>query len=144
MVILGSYGKDEGVSVKQTMNPTDTNSGEQTKRNGSLDTVQEYNPKDPIPRMMKCNRDTLMMFAVPTGRPAYRNIKTGSWLFACIKEALEKQKQNDEPVNLLSVLTDAAGLMAEMESKDTFNTYKAVPVIDHQLLRNLTVKVNIL
>ncbi|WAQ97052.1 hypothetical protein MAR_029742 [Mya arenaria] len=100
--------------------------------------------KDPMPRGVKCNRDTLIMSAVPSGMMAWRDTENGSWLIACVKEALENEKQKKEMVNFMSVLTTVTSMMAGMETNTKHNNpavhqMKAVPVIEHQLLKKLSV-----
>ncbi|XP_052783858.1 uncharacterized protein LOC128219829 isoform X3 [Mya arenaria] len=139
-------GNDTGPMTPQTTQGTesDTKPGADAKSlspqttQGVTDSRQ--NIIAPIPRLVECNRDMLMMFAALSGKIAWRSKAEGSWLFACVIKALNEQKQNDAPVDLMSVLTTATGTMAEKEAQFK-GSWKAVPVIEHRLLKALICKV---
>ncbi|XP_052783856.1 uncharacterized protein LOC128219829 isoform X2 [Mya arenaria] len=138
-------GNDTGPMTPQTTRTeSDTKPGADAKSlspqttQGVTDSRQ--NIIAPIPRLVECNRDMLMMFAALSGKIAWRSKAEGSWLFACVIKALNEQKQNDAPVDLMSVLTTATGTMAEKEAQFK-GSWKAVPVIEHRLLKALICKV---
>ncbi|XP_052767191.1 uncharacterized protein LOC128207986 [Mya arenaria] len=135
--------------------------GSDTNSPQTVPIIPTYNPhdrwghgkktyiNDPMPRGVKCNRDMLIMSAVPSGMIGWRDAGNGSWLITCLKEALEmeNEKQKNARVDFMSVLTNATCTMAGKETytkrnNPAWHQMKAVPVIEHQLLKKLMVKLN--
>ncbi|KAK3586006.1 hypothetical protein CHS0354_033123 [Potamilus streckersoni] len=89
-----------------------------------------YIPKVCLPK------DTLIMYAIPSGYYARRQFDYGSVMLNKLKEVLEKIPEDRS--SLLTALTNVAGKVAEeYEYEYNETTYKVVPQIHHRLRYDL-------
>ncbi|KAK3593305.1 hypothetical protein CHS0354_031365 [Potamilus streckersoni] len=88
---------------------------------------------------LRCPKDCLVVYAIQSGKMAWRSEGNGSWMFHQLYEVVRNNKQTSF-VDFFDVLTKTAFGMAQRESNtgvELSHGQKAVPIIQHRLTKHL-------